>query len=70
LAASRRASSLPQTKKILQLLRLRQINNGVFVRVSLCGAAAGSRQPAAASGSSAWRQWQLQWQLSGAAGHE
>jgi hypothetical protein len=54
----------------LQLLRLRQINNGVFVRVSLCGAAAGSRQPAAASGSSAWRQWQLQWQLSGAAGHE
>ena len=42
-----------QTKKILQLLRLRQINNGVFVRVSLSrqreGQTAGRQQAAAAA---------------------
>ncbi len=27
---------LLQVRKILQLLRLRQINNGVFIRVSTC----------------------------------
>lgn len=30
----------PKTKKILQLLRLRQIHNGIFIRVSFCYVAA------------------------------